>query len=398
MADNTTDVENVVDDTTPDAVDQMDEMLNMSDEDFMNSNPQDFSDEDCSADEGEQLEEGNEENSDQSLGDDQDEYEDDSQVNGEDEDDAAADSESDETESGEDDSEGQPENQESNDDSDFDYEAEYKKLFEPIKSSGREIKMRNVEHIRNYIQMGDDYNKKMHELKPFMKSLRSLKEHNILGDENSDDRLNFLIELDQKKPEAIKRLIAESGIDIYELQDEEKFSPEKSKQYRPENQMVSDGEYAIEDALKSIAGTESYTKTIEVMTKNFDAQSRDIIADNPSYIQSLNHDIANGSYDKVMEEVQYARDMKMIPADMPDIQAYIATVQMLNQQAKQDQGSQPPAPQTKQTTRKTNGGSRKKKVGMGSSSSRRSKSKQPQDQNFIGMSDEEFEKLDVGVL
>ena len=398
MADNTTDVENVVDDTTPDAVDQMDEMLSMSDEDFMNSNPQDFAEEKNSADEGEQLEEGNEENSDQSLGDDQDEYEDDSQVNGEDEDDAAAESETDETEGDDDDFEGQPENQESNDDSDFDYEAEYKKLFEPIKSSGREIKMRNVEHIRNYIQMGDDYNKKMHELKPFMKSLRSLKEHNILGDENSDERLNFLIELDQKKPEAIKRLIAESGIDIYELQDEEKFSPEKSKQYRPENQMVSEGEYEIEDALKSIAGTESYSKTIEVMTKSFDAQSRDIIADNPSYIESLNHDIANGSYDKVMEEVQYARDMKMIPADMPDIQAYIATVQMLNQQAKQDQGSQPPAPKTKQTTRKTSGGSRKKKVGMGSSSSRRSKSKQPQDQNFIGMSDEEFEKLDVGVL
>ncbi len=400
MDENTTDVESTETDATLDAVDH--NALGMSDEDFMNMDPAEF--ENANADDTEdnedgveeQPEEGNETNS-ESLGDDQDEQEDDDDVNGDEEDDAAADSDADETDEDTDDSDEQPTKNASNYGKDVDYEAEYKKLFAPIKSSGREIKMRNVDHVRNYVQMGDDYNKKMHEIKPYMKSLRTLKEHKILGDDISDDRLNFLIELDQKKPEAIKRLIAESGMDIYELQDEDKFSPEQSKQYQPEDQMVSEGSIEIEDALKSISSSPAYDQTINVMTKEFDAESRDIIAENPGYIKSLNADIVNGSYEKIIEEVQYARDMKMISADLSDIEAYIATVTMLHEQSQHTKGkAKPPAGKT--TTRKAKGSNRKKKVGMSSSSTVPAKKNATGDQDYIGMSDEDFANLDTGVL
>ena len=388
-------VENM--DVSPDAeADMQHDVLSMSDEDFMNANESDLAGQASEYDNGddeqgvlvEQPEEGNKDNSDQPLGDDSDEDDDLDPANEEEDPDNAEDGDLDQA--GEDD-ESEDDQPSETSDGDIDYEAEYKKLFEPIKSSGREIKMRNVEHIKNYIQMGDDYNKKMHELKPYMKSLRNLKANKLIGEDTSDERLNFLIELDQMKPEAIKRLIADSGMDIYELQDEEKYSPEEAKKYKPTNKMVSDAEFAIEDAIKNISGSESFDKTIEVMTETFDEKSRDIIAENPSYIKSLNHDIANGSYDVVMDEVKYARDMKMIPDEMSDIEAYIATVSML--QAKEQSTKKVAEKQTK--TRTSN---KKKKIGMSSSSSRPVKKQNLENQDFMAMSDEDFAKLDTGVL
>lgn len=400
MTEETTDVENV--EVQPDAVDQS-KVLGMSDEDFMNADPSEMVDIETPFDKGdeefgvptEQREENNDENNpDETLGDGEhgEELEDDTNVDGDS--DNAENENPEEVEADNEDPGDQP-TEASNDGDEIDYEAEYKKLFEPIKSSGREIKMRNVDHVRNYIQMGDDYNKKMHELKPYMKSLRTLKQFELIGSDTSDDRLNFLIELDQKNPEAIKKLIADSGLDIYELQDEDKFSPEKSKAYKPSNKIVSENEVGIEDALNDISGSETYQRTINVMTKEFDEKSRDIIAENPGYIRSLNHDMANGSYDRIMEEVKYARDMKYIPENMSDIEAYIATVQMLGkEQSSKGQGL--PAP--KKTTRKVSGNNRRKKVGMSSSSSQPAKKKDTGELDYIGMSDEDFAKLDNEVL
>jgi len=396
MSDTVENMDNV--EQTPDAEDMSHDVLAMSDEEFMAASETDLAGQATNLDNGEdeqgvptELPEESNDDSAQNLGDGNVDDEDQSnEANEEDEDDTAEASESEQASEDEDSQDNQPENADG--ESDIDYEAEYKKLFQPIKSSGREIKMRNVDHVRNYIQMGDDYNKKMHELKPFMKSLRTLQANELIGKGTSDERLNFLIELDQKKPEAIKRLIAESGLDIYELQDEDKFSPEEAKKYKPEDRMVSEAEMEIEDAIKDISDSKEFDRTIDVMTNQFDEKSRDIIADNPAYIKSLNHDIENGSYDVIMDEVKYARDMKMIPNEMSDIEAYIATVQMINQKNTQA-GTTETA-----TTKPKRSSNKKKKIGMSSSSSRPAKKKDINNQDFMAMSDEEFAKLDSGVL
>ena len=93
-----------------------------------------------------------------------------------------------------------------------------------------------------------------------------------------------------------------------------------------------------------------------------------------------------------MDEVKYARDMKMIPNNMSDIEAYIATVQMIDQRNTQA-GTTETA-----TTKPKRSSNKKKKIGMSSSSSRPAKKKDINNQDFMAMSDEEFAKLDSGVL
>ena len=268
------------------------------------------------------------------------------------------------------------------------YEAAYQELFgQPIKASGREVQLRDVNQVRNLVEMGVDYNKKMQRMRPHMQTLKTLEQQGILED---PEKLNLLLEAQQGKPEAIKRLISEHKIDIVDMADDENAS-----EYRPDDHIVSQNEVEIEQALNQISSSPSYNKTIEVMRTTFDDKSREIISGNPSYITALNSDIESGLYDRVMENIQYKRDVKAIPENVSDIEAYIGTVQEM---AQQEQEALNAAYQQQQegATQKNNrstGASRKRKAAMsGSRGARKKKEPNYNPMETLSMSDAEFEK------
>jgi len=377
--------------------DPVDDALGMSDEDFANANPDDFeTSAEPAGDEEEQNEEQEQEQeqtNEDALGDESNDVESTDSANQEEKPDNAEEGGSEEAEAGDEAEDNQP--SEENEESTINYEAEFQKLFgEPIKAGGRMTHLRNTEHAKSLIEMGIDYNKKMHGLKPHMKTLRTLEKEGLLG-EGKEERLNLLLEVEKGNPNAIKRFIAESGIDLLDLADEDAI--EAGRTYQPENHMVSEQEVEIEDALKSISGTDTYQKTLDVMTKTFDQKSRELISENPRYIVALNQDMENGVYDQVMDAVQYQRDMNLIPAGVSDMEAYINTVQEISAQkapkqpARQEQTRQPnptqaqPNPKARQETRR-------RKVSM-SSSKTTSKRVEP-NYDPLSMSDEDFMKIE----
>ena len=277
----------------------------------------------------------------------------------------------------------------------IDYKAAYEQLLQPLKSSGRTINIRDINHARTYMQFGENYHRKMHEIKPYLKTVRTLKKHGLIGAPDETDRINFLLDLDQRKPEAVKKLIAEAGIDPYELQDEDKYSPEKAKEYQPEDHMVSETDIEIEDALKEISSSEQFDRTVHVLTNEFDDKSKDIIAENPEYIKYLNADMESGQYDKIMDEVRYQRDMNMMPGSISDIEAYIGVVQqMIAQRQQQAQNQQQNVDQSDNSGRQRVNRKVDKKRKQSMSSTKTSRKKQGNKEfDFLSMSDEEFEKL-----
>jgi hypothetical protein len=168
---------------------------------------------------------------------------------------------------------------------------------------------------------------------------------------------------------------------------------EDGSQYKADNHMVSEQEVEIEQAFSAIRGTPSYTRTVDVMTNNFDKKSQEIMSKNPQYIQSLNSDIETGIYDQVMEMVQYQRDVRAIPDHMSDIEAYIGTVQQL---AAQEANTVTPEPSTQEhpdNTRRSEGASRKRKTAMSGSRGGSKKKEQTFDPlAAMEMSDDEFMK------
>ncbi len=390
------------------------DLLNMSDEEFEKTNeevflgePQPFQEpeetgvtvysedtEDTNeeeADDSEDVSEDDTEDEDESLGDDGHEGDDDLDVNDEhDQSNAEDQDENQADEDGEagDDQPSSKDGDESADEDTIDYEAEYKKLFEPIKANGKIIKMRNAEQIVNRIQLAENYHKKMHDMRPYNTVLKTLERADLIDNE---EELNFLIELKQKNPEAIRKLINESGIDKYELTDDDKM--EKAKTYRPQNHMVDESEVEIEDALRSISESDKYDETVQVMTKVMDAKSRDIIAENPNYIKSLNHDIETGIYETVMDNVSYQREMGELPAGISDIEAYIGTVQLMAKQEEAAAGKQSTPDMKSNPKKQTRKPNAKKRKAMATPSGRRAAGKkQYNPMDLMEMSDEDFTK------
>lgn len=366
-----------------------DSALSMSDEDFEKMSEEEFAklDEDADDkddDKDEEDEDEDENPDDDDLGDD--DKEDSDEEANDDEDTDTADEGGSEQADEEDDTEGKQPTEEELTANAKQYEETYNLLFgTPIKASGREVNLRDVNQARNLIEMGVDYNKKMQHMRPYMQTLKTLEKQGLLENE---EKLNLLLEAQQGKPEAIRRLLTDANIDLMDLADE----PEGEK-YVPENHIVSQNEVDIDHALQSISASPAYKETIDVMSQSFDPKSREIISENPSYIQALNRDIESGLYGKVMDSVQYRRDTKAIPDTVSDIEAYIDTVRLMAENETAANAVNTPAAQQVEKKVSKPASSKRRKVGMSSNRSSNKKSKREYDpMEIMTMSDDEFEK------
>lgn len=193
----------------------------------------------------------------------------------------------------------------------IDFENEYKKLIgSPIKANGKDLVIDSMDDAIKLIQMGANYYKKVEQLKPAQKIISMLESKNMLD----ESKLSFAVDLLNKNPQAIKQLIAD--MDLNEVLDDSRG------EYKPSNYSVSDQQLALDNALKEIQDTPTYTKTVEVLGKVWDNRSRDLVRSNPQAITLINEHIANGIFDTVTAEVEKRKMLGTIPQGLSDIEAY----------------------------------------------------------------------------
>lgn len=206
------------------------------------------------------------------------------------------------------------------------------KLYAPFKANGKEMQVNNVDEAISLMQMGANYTKKMASLKPHLKMIKLL-ENNGLLDEN---KLSFLIDLDKKSPQAISKLLKDSGIDPLDV------DVDKVGEYKPNTYTVDDRELALDAVLDDIQGTPTYGKTIDLVSNKWDAPSKQVIADNPQLLKVLNDHMASGHYDMISNEVDRERAFGRL-AGLSDIEAYRAVGDALAQAGKFAQLAPAPA-------------------------------------------------------
>ena len=261
-----------------------------------------------------------------------------------------------------------------------------KELFLPFKANGHDMTVDSVADARTLMQMGANYNKKMAALKPNLKILKMLENNNLL-DEN---KLNYLIDLDRKNPDAITKLVKDSKLDLDDI------DTETEKDYKPNTYTVNDKEVELDETLKDISDTESYAKTLNVISNKWDESSKQALLDKPAGIKVLNDHVASGIYDKITAAVETERMFGRIPATMSDLEAYTYVGDAINARGGFNTKTQSKSPAqtsirkaTKQVVDpKLND---RKKAASSTKSSPRSKSKEAF--NPLAMSDEEFEKV-----
>ena len=222
----------------------------------------------------------------------------------------------------------------SKEDDHIDYKAAYERILAPFKANGKNIQVDSVEDAIRLMQMGANYNHKMAALKPHLKTVKMLENNNLLD----EDKLNYLIEIGKGNPEAIKKAVADNKLDTYE------FDAEKDSEYKPNDYRVNDQEVELDQVINELSSSERFSDTSNIVSKQWDAESKQAIYENPSLLKVIHSHVESGKYDKVSAEVDRQRMLGKLPQGTSDIEAYGMVAQYLDslEQGGQNQNGQQP--------------------------------------------------------
>lgn len=199
------------------------------------------------------------------------------------------------------------------------YEEEYNKLLAPFKANGRDMQIQGIDDARTLMQMGANYNKKMAAMKPHLKVLKVLEQNGLLD----ETKLSFLIDLSKNNPGAINKLVKDSGIDPMEI------DTDKAGDYKQTTYTVDDREIALDTVLGELEHSPAYTQTLDIVGNKWDAQSKQIIADQPEILRVINSHVETGIYDLIKAEVEREKMFGRLTG-LSDIQAYRAIGDAIN--------------------------------------------------------------------
>lgn len=270
----------------------------------------------------------------------------------------------------------------------IDYKAEYTKLFAPFKANGKEIAISNADDAISLMQMGANYNKKMAALKPNLKLLKLLENNNLL----SEEKIGFLIDLEKKNPDAINKLIKDSGLDPMDL------DAEKASGYKPNTYTVDDREMELDTVLDEIQSTPSYNRTLEIVSTKWDGPSKQVIAGSPQLLKVINDHVQTGIYDTIIKEVERERMFGRLNG-LSDIDAYKAIGDAINARGgfnhlgNQGQETPPKPVVVTPKPKQVDEDKLKEKRRAASSTKPASSNVTPKDFNPLALSDEDFGKL-----
>lgn len=168
----------------------------------------------------------------------------------------------------------------------------YDKVTAGFKANGKTYKIDDPDDLIALAQQGLNYNQKMAAIKPSLKIVRALQERGI----ESLEQLGELLDLHDKKPEAIAALVQKSGIDTYQLE-------EQAKNYVPSVPQVNDQLFEFEQTAKSLESNPHFGTVVSHL-QTYDEQTRQEIFTKPHLLSVLTDHVANGYYDQIMARLE----------------------------------------------------------------------------------------------
>lgn len=199
-----------------------------------------------------------------------------------------------------------------------DYKSFHDTIMKPFKANGKMVTPKSAEEAIQLMQMGANYTRKMQDLVPARKAIMTLESNGLMTNGVLDEgKLSYLIDLDKKNPEAIKKLLKDSGFDAMG------YDPDEKESYTPHgNHIVSDSQVVFKAALDDVASTDEGRQTLQEINTNWDQASKDILFKNPDVVKVINDQRASGVYDKIVEEINHQRTVGNIGQSVPFLDAY----------------------------------------------------------------------------
>ncbi|WP_395147150.1 hypothetical protein ACF3N0_00100 [Moraxella atlantae] len=261
----------------------------------------------------------------------------------------------------------------------IDYESFYKVITSPFKANGKEFQITDPNDVIRLAQQGINYSKKMEKLKPQQAIIKTLEDNGLLD----NDKLGYLIDLYNKKPEAIAKLVKDSEIDLYEFDTEQANDYVPSEVIKPVNQITE-----VIDTLTQ--ESPEFINVLDSVIDTWDNQSKQIIYENPQLLYIFNEQNKHGLFSKINNAIEYERMLGRMQG-LTYLQAYNEIEQRFINQQEVEQAPQsftaPRPNQTKPSNNNNNNSKNKAAIPSNKPSSDDSNI------NLLALSDEEFLKL-----
>ena len=261
----------------------------------------------------------------------------------------------------------------------------YNTLTKPFKANGREFQVTNPNDMVALMQKGLNYSKKMEEMKPNLNLIKTLEQYGL----TDESKLSYLIDLHNKRPEAIAKLIKDSEIDLYE------FDTEQANHYVPQSKVVRKTQ--LEEVISEVVeANPEFNSVLNTVYTDWDNRSKQAIIDNPNILRIISEQQSNGTYDKIMNIMEYEKAVGRLQG-AAFLQAYSEIEQRLlgdssegqapQQQSQQQQAQAFTAPRPNHSNNSSNASEQKRKVASPSTNTAK-----PSTEAFdpLKMSDEEL--------
>lgn len=192
----------------------------------------------------------------------------------------------------------------------------YDTLFTSFKANGREMQVETPEEALRLMQMGAGHLKYQAKVRPALAIEQTLKNNKI-----DQDKLNFLIDCANGKPEAIKKLVRDAKIEPYDIDNTEE-SREADSKYRPTNHVVSDKDLLLSETIATVQGTPVGDAMLRTIRSEWDEDSRTKLVTDPEILNILVNQKTTGIYDQITSEVERRRVLGKVAANVPWLEAY----------------------------------------------------------------------------
>ena len=192
------------------------------------------------------------------------------------------------------------------------YEAFFKRVMAPFKANGKTIQLTSADEVIQLMQMGANYTKKMQSIQHNKKFLMMLENNGLLD----EAKLSFLIDLDKKDPEAIKKLLKDSKLDPSEID-----TSEETK-YTGGAHAVTDQEAALSSAIDELVSSPEGKATLQSINSTWDAASKKVLYDDPRLLGIIHSQHENGIYAKIVAEMDRRKTLGQVEVNAPFLQTY----------------------------------------------------------------------------
>lgn len=192
-----------------------------------------------------------------------------------------------------------------------DFKALYEGLLKPIKANGKEIQLKSHTELVQLAQQGANYTRKMQDIAPHRKTLLMLENNGI-----DQEQLSYLIDLSKKDPAAIQKLLKDSAINPLDI------DVEAEPTYQGGNHRVSDEEANFRSAIDDASASETGRVVIQAINGTWDQASKELLFSQPGIIETMIQQQEAGFYERIAGEVDRRRVLGQIPTGMTFLQAY----------------------------------------------------------------------------